>query len=283
MTLELLRTPLHLSVFSRLSASARAASYRTLQELYARYTDELREEIETQAAALDWSGITGALCASMSERETLQAPMALLDGFARQHIKVFESHGVLVRDAEQVGFFHETYFDYLFARSFVSAQEDIHDFLAGSGQYLFRRAQTRQILEHLAGTDRDRFRVTVAQLLSSDQIRPHLHDQPTNSSMPFSTAGLPDHLEHLVSALYEHTVSLPSVAIDSCERIVQHAGKEMGDLRTHRAADGHHLISAVLRLYRQSPQPERIRCLDIIDLLAQAGAYPLTDALENER
>ncbi|MEU3950683.1 hypothetical protein [Streptomyces sp. NPDC029526] len=175
-TLELLRTPLHLSVFSRLSSSARAASYRTLQELYARYTDELREEIERQVTAVDWRGITGTLCASMSERETLQAPMALLDGFARQHIRMFESHGVLVRDGEQIGFFHETYFDFLFARAFISTGEDIHDFLANSGQYLFRRAQTRQILEHLAGSDPERFRVTVARLLGSDQIRLHLHD-----------------------------------------------------------------------------------------------------------
>ncbi|MGW0868986.1 hypothetical protein ACWD3Z_00705 [Streptomyces sp. NPDC002740] len=175
-TLELLRTPLHLSVFSRLSPSARGASYRTLQELYARYTDELREEIERQVAALDWRSITGTLCASMSERETLQVPMALLDGFARQHIKVLESHGVLVRDGEQIGFFHETYFDFLFARSFISIGEDIHDFLASSGQYLFRRAQTRQVLEHLAGTDAGRFRTTVARLLGSDQIRAHLHD-----------------------------------------------------------------------------------------------------------
>ncbi|MGW3106695.1 hypothetical protein [Streptomyces sp. NPDC001100] len=175
-TLELLRTPLHLSIFSRLSLSARAASYRTLQELYACYTDERREEIERQVTALDWRGITGMLCASMSERETLQAPMALLDGFARQHIKVLESHGVLVRDGEQIGFFHETYFDFLFARSFISTGEDIHDFLANSGQYLFRRAQTRQILEHLAGTDPERFRATVARLLGSDRIRLHLHD-----------------------------------------------------------------------------------------------------------
>ncbi|WP_455356942.1 hypothetical protein [Streptomyces sp. SYSU K217416] len=175
-TLELLRTPLHLSVFSRLSPSARAASYRTLQELYARYTEELREEIERQVAVLDWSGITGTLCASMSERETLQAPAALLDGFPRHQVRALESHGVLVRDAEQIGFFHETYFDFLFARSFISTGEDVHDFLADSGQHLFRRAQTRQILEHLAGTDRERFRTVVARLLSSDRIRSHLHD-----------------------------------------------------------------------------------------------------------
>jgi hypothetical protein len=43
------------------------------------------------------------------------------------------------------------------------------------------------------------------------------------------------------------------------------------------------LISVVLRLYRQSPQSQRIRCLDIIDRLAQVGAYSLNSALEYER
>jgi hypothetical protein len=97
-----------------------------------------------------------------------------------------------------------------------------------------------------------------------------------------STA-FPDHLEQLAFALDDHTGALPAVAIDACERIVQHAGRQLGDLRTHRAADGQHVVSAVLRLYRQSPQAELMRCLDIIDRLSQAGAYGLTAALENER
>ena len=67
------------------------------------------------------------------------------------------------------------------------------------------------------------------------------------------------------------------------ERIVQYAGSELGDLRTRCAAGGHYLVSAVLRLYRQSRQAERIRCLDVIDRLSQAGAYGLTAALEYER
>ncbi|WP_200426829.1 hypothetical protein [Streptomyces sp. NE5-10] len=89
---------------------------------------------------------------------------------------MLKSQGVLAGDEEHVGFFHETYFDYLFARSFLTTGRDVHDFLADSGQHLFRRAQTRQILEHLAGTDRDRFRQTTTRLLASTRIRSHLHD-----------------------------------------------------------------------------------------------------------
>ncbi|WP_329625130.1 hypothetical protein OG357_36205 [Streptomyces sp. NBC_01255] len=112
----------------------------------------------------------------MSERESLQAPLSLLDSYALEDVEALKSQGVLVGDEEHVGFFHETYFDYLFARSFLTTGRDVHDFLADSGQHLFRRAQTRQILEHLAGTDRDRFRETTARLLGSTRIRSHLHD-----------------------------------------------------------------------------------------------------------
>ncbi|MGW0858143.1 hypothetical protein [Streptomyces sp. NPDC002690] len=92
-----------------------------------------------------------------------------------------------------------------------------------------------------------------------------------------------DHLEHLVFALHDHAGPLPTVVIEACERIVQHAGRELGDIRTHLAADGNYLVWTVLRLYRQSPPALRTRCLDIIDRLSQAGAYGLNAALENER
>ena len=79
-----------------------------------------------------------------------------------------------MRDETGVSFFHESYFDYLFARSFVAAGRDLHEFLVESEQVLFRRSQTRQVLEHLAATNRLRFREIVVELLASDRIRSHL-------------------------------------------------------------------------------------------------------------
>ncbi|MFF8769792.1 hypothetical protein [Kitasatospora sp. NPDC015120] len=175
-TLQLLRTPLHLAVFGKLSPSARTAPYRSLQELYAQYTEETRRGIERSLPADVWPDITGQLVDEMSRRETLTVPHALLDRFARADLAALVSAGVLFRaDGDRIGFFHETYFDYLFARSFVRSGHDLHDFLAASGQALFRRAQTRQVLEHLRNTDRAEFRRTVVRLLASGLVRPHLH------------------------------------------------------------------------------------------------------------
>jgi hypothetical protein len=44
-----------------------------------------------------------------------------------------------------------------------------------------------------------------------------------------------------------------------------------------------HIINVVLRLYRQGDRPTRERCLDVIDGLAEAGAYGLEQALADER
>ena len=175
-TLRLLSVPLHFAVFSRLSPEAQRIPYRTLPELYDRYTSELRQQAERQAGHLDWAGITAALVGYMNEHESLLAPEAVLDNAARGEISTLVSAGVLVRDGHHLGFFHDTYFDYLFARAFVTQGRDLHDFLAGSGQHLFRRAQARQILEYLAATDRDAFRRAAVGLLTSDHIRPRLRD-----------------------------------------------------------------------------------------------------------
>ena len=173
-TLELLRIPLHYAVFCRLSDSARSQEYKTLQSLYTSYTEELRKRIERELGHLNWTQITGALVEHMSKSEVLTAPPAALDRASQLEVAALESESVLVRDEAGVSFFHESYFDYLFARSFVAAGRTLHEFLVESEQVLFRRAQTRQVLEHLAATNRQRFLKIVVELLASDRIRSHL-------------------------------------------------------------------------------------------------------------
>ncbi len=173
-TVELLRTPLHLSVYGRLSDEARELPYRTLQDLYDQLTPEVRRRSAARAGHLDWQGITSFLVATMSENETVTVSRAALDRFPVEELAALESEDLLAGDESGFAFFHESYFDYLFARAFVEGGGDLHAFLASTGQFLFRRSQTRQVLEYLAATDRSRFREVAAQLLASPGIRSHL-------------------------------------------------------------------------------------------------------------
>ena len=154
-TIELLCRPLHLSVFSRLSDSARALEYATLQDLYTQYTAEVRGRIERLVGHLEWTQITSGLVTHMSDHEVLAAPASVLESASLQEVTALESESVLVRDGASVAFFHESYFDYLFARSFIAADHDLRSFLL---------AQLRKWLSH------------------PQRARWHLHFTPTSSS-----------------------------------------------------------------------------------------------------
>lgn len=173
-TIELLRTPLHLSVYERLSPEGRGQPYRTLQDLYGQLTHELRRGVESRVPGIQWATITSALVDHMSDREILAVQRNVLNQFPRDQVAALESEAVLASDGDRVSFFHESYFDYLFAETFVASGKDLHDFLVTTGQFLFRRAQTRQVLEYLAATDRAEYRRTVVRLISEGDIRSHI-------------------------------------------------------------------------------------------------------------
>ena len=116
-----------------------------------------------------------AMASWMSDKQTLSCPDHVLDAFdgARDWLL---SEGLIVVDRHRLAFFHEIFFDYFFARLFVSKPESLVSFLKGSEQHLFRRAQVRQVLVYLRDAERDRYLRELAGLLSDEGIRAHIKD-----------------------------------------------------------------------------------------------------------
>ncbi len=111
----------------------------------------------------------------MSDKQTLSCPDHVLDDFdgARDWLL---SEGLVVVDRHRLAFFHESFFDYCFARLFASKSESLVSFLKESEQHLFRRAQVRQVLVYLRDAERDRYLRKLAGLLSDEGIRAHIKD-----------------------------------------------------------------------------------------------------------
>ncbi len=97
------------------------------------------------------------------------------------------------------------------------------------------------------------------------------------------SASFESEMEHVIDALERTQSRLPVNAIDVCERAVEIAGADLGDIRTARAGVGRDLVSLVLRLYRQGDAGLRTRCLDVIDRLCELNVYDVERALENAR
>ncbi|HRW39829.1 MAG TPA: hypothetical protein P5254_19165, partial [Aquihabitans sp.] len=174
--MRLLAIPLHLALYVDLARAGVGdlTSARTLTELYDRYWTEKRTACRQARGGLDdWSPVVTRLVAHMDDRHELTAPIALVDEFDEQ-ANVMASAGVLVADGGRVSFFHETFFDYCFARGYLASGSTIRDLLAGSEQDLFRRAQVRQILAYERSSDLDAYLADLEWLLTSSEVRVHI-------------------------------------------------------------------------------------------------------------
>lgn len=175
--LGLLRQPVNLSVFIKLSDSSQAQEYSTLKDLYDRYTRELRERLEdAKGREFDWHATIEPIVGHMSRSQTLAMShsSAQVKSSRVKSLGRLVSEGVLVKADEHVRFFHESYFDYLFAAAFVAKGSHLCNFLLEEGQHLFRRAQVRQVLQYLQDENSAEYYKSVVDLLSHPDIRSHI-------------------------------------------------------------------------------------------------------------
>ena len=116
--MELLSLPVHLRLLSECPQDRRQGSidFRSAKDLYDRFWEYKQQklarshiEIGHVFSALD------SMIDYMNKHENLSAPASLLD----EHpgiLPVMASENIIVKDGSRISFFHESFFDYMFAR-----------------------------------------------------------------------------------------------------------------------------------------------------------------------
>jgi hypothetical protein len=173
---QLLALPLHLALYVELALAGvkDLAFTRTLGQLYDLYWNVKRDACRvTRGGADQWLPVIERLVQRMNARQELSVPEPVLDSFDQQ-VKIMASEGVLTVGQGRVTFFHETFFDYCFARHFLASGDSLRDLLTTAEQDLFRRAQVRQILAFERAADVTVYLAELAWLLSSPHIRLHI-------------------------------------------------------------------------------------------------------------
>lgn len=170
---RVLSTPLHLYLFLEGSRSGHL-DFTGPGELYDRFWDDKLRTVEAEQPGA-WLPAIKALCDELSERESLSLPKHLLDDHARA-LELMTSNGVVTISDSSVKLFHESFFDYIFARTFEASGTELVDWLKSDDQHLFRRSQVRQVLAFLRrnGADAPRYLDTFERLLGDPEIRFHI-------------------------------------------------------------------------------------------------------------
>ncbi|MGC4796389.1 hypothetical protein ACLQ3H_20085 [Micromonospora saelicesensis] len=173
----LLRSPLHLVLLATVATEPHALHFQTTGNLFDAYWDRKRREVSSRRSGTRFGRVVSVVAEAISTRQRLSVPVTVLDqDDLANDADVLVSEHVLVRDGREVAFFHEAFFDYAFARHWVSCNESLVRFLTHGEQELFRRAQVRQIMTHLRNFDPERFVEEVRASLSSNEIRFHIKD-----------------------------------------------------------------------------------------------------------
>ncbi|MDV7091008.1 ATP-binding protein [Rhodococcus opacus] len=172
-----LKTPLHLVLLASVATQSNALNFQTSGHLFDAFWERKRRDVRARRDGTRFETVTSVVALAISNRQRLSVPAAVLDqDDLASDADVLVSEHVLVRNGREIAFFHESFFDYAFARHWLALDDSIVDFLTRGEQELFRRAQVRQIMTHLRDSDPARFVGEVRSLLTSDRIRFHIKD-----------------------------------------------------------------------------------------------------------
>jgi len=175
--LALLQIPLHLVLLSSIASQDSALSFQSKGSLFAAFWERKGRAVKQRRDGVRFNETLARVANAASDRQTLSVPIEVLDeGDLSDDASVLVSEHVLVRDGDRIAFFHETFFDYAFARQWVFRGETLVAFLMRDEQELFRRAQVRQILQHLHEREHERFLQELEALLTSADIRFHIKE-----------------------------------------------------------------------------------------------------------
>ncbi len=175
---ELLRTPLHLDVFCRVYYKSMPLNeIKNLQDLYRNLW--ILKILPSNKNVINSRNIINVLFllsdVIYNRQENLSAPSVLFDEYSKE-INFLSSESLLVENHGAIQFFHQSFFDYVFSRSFVEQKGgNIYQFLLDSDhQGLFLRSITKQVLTYLRVYDPRFYIKQTKNIIESDKIRYHL-------------------------------------------------------------------------------------------------------------
>jgi len=174
---ELLVLPLNLALFLEVyEHNEMTMAFQSTTELFDRLVEKKQRAIASRGFP-DF-GVLPALshlAQVMSNDQSLDASATVLDHFPHA-VDLLATEHLISRVDGRINFFHESLFDYAFARGFVGDRRNVLDFLREDEQPLFRRTQVRQILAMYRQAAQVAYIRQLGELLNSPDVRYHLKD-----------------------------------------------------------------------------------------------------------
>lgn len=172
--IQLLSIPNHLDIFCKIyGPGVTIDQLHSLQDLY----NELwKQKITSQAPerAEQYTKVAFEIADKMYSLQQLSIPESQLTESIKKDLPYLTSNGLVEETSQSLQFFHQSFYDYVFAKSFTAKGGSLKDYIVKEEQSIYIRPAVKMILSFLRQKDITSYMKLVSSLLSSGKIRYHL-------------------------------------------------------------------------------------------------------------
>lgn len=169
--LELLKTPLHLDIFTGVYSSE--FDLKSLRNLHDLYTALWKEKIYKYPKKIKPKKCTKLLNKITQQTNISTSELKYQAKFSKE-LEYLKSSGILIGDGKTVQLFHQSFHDFVFAKNFVESNMSVYDFLMENHQNLKIRVKLKMIINYLREYDEREYLSVMQNLINSEKISYHI-------------------------------------------------------------------------------------------------------------
>lgn len=301
--LRLLRVPNQLNIFARIASSfSGSLGISNIQELY----NELWwQKVVAKPGTLYLQTrrikqLLYKLVKHMFKTQRISVSEHHFEEFGTE-LSYLESERLLKRETTEIQFFHQTFYDFVFAKRFVEKGDNLITYIKSQEQSILIRSAAKMILNYLRDYDHTKYLQLVTSLLQDLEIHYHIkhmlvsmlafNEQPSEGEQQLFIKNVSQSL-HLTSYFFEQTqatewfkLSVNSGLLSFLQTEAEYRGKEFTDLaedpEKNNVELGYHCHTARLFISRfvQKQLPEAWNFLPTIknQAIIRSVLYDIND------
>ncbi|PQJ78967.1 ATP-binding protein [Polaribacter porphyrae] len=176
--LDLISVPLHLDVFLKVySVELHTDEIKSLQDLYSvLWSHKIIDNKSLYTRKIDYVKVSKfifMLASKMYDIQQINIDQRLFEDKFSKEIKYLRTEGI-INTTDKIEFFHQSFFDYSFARNFTNENKNLTEDILSRHQGLFIRSKIKQILNYRRSVDKAEYNKDINELIANAKIRFHI-------------------------------------------------------------------------------------------------------------
>lgn len=169
--INLLKTPNHLEIFCKLpnKDKIKLDTISSLKGLY----DQLWEDLIVKKEHLNSSELLFMISKEMYRNQQIVVYNKFTKDFKKE-LEFLLSNQLIIQNNNEIQFFHQTFYEYCFARQFVEKGENLLDYINDNEQSLYVRSIIKMVLEYLREYNHGKYVKIITSILKSRKYRFHI-------------------------------------------------------------------------------------------------------------